>query len=133
MGYIEEMGDRDKQAKALREKILTDGKELEKALWKEIASQAKRAANNPDVAVDPYISDFEQKIAVPVKPKPQGPSTNPKTIEVHRGASAIEVRGTIDMDLEFALRDGELCLKHDGKPLSISEAAELVLSRLYRA
>jgi len=104
--------------------------------WQAIKAQAK-SVDKKVFKVSDSVIDKKPTIAV-TSTRPKTTSARAKRIEVMplaRNATGIEVRGDIDMDFEFVLDDADLItgLKHGGKTLTPSEAAEKILELLFHA
>ena len=117
-----------KQEQALKEAIAVDGKDVWDEFWDEIVAQAKRADKEKHISA--FFPDREYKVRV--QPA-QGRLRKAKEVRLRRlTTKGIHVTGSINEHFDFDLRDGKLGVKHNGKPVKASEAAQWIVEQLVR-
>jgi hypothetical protein len=100
-------------------------------LWEEITAQAKEAQEK-SVAVGTDGSAHERIVWAPnVASLAQPMNRRELKISLRKEIEQISVSGTeFSMNLSVAIReDGVVCLKHNGEPVLIQEAARLILDQ----
>ena len=115
-----------------RNKAVAEGAEvLFNDLWQEITAQAKEAQEK-SVAVGTDGSAHERIVWAPnVASLAQPMNRRELKISLRKEIEQISVSGTeFSMNLSVAVgEDGVVCLKHNGKPVLIQEAARLILDQ----
>ena len=117
---------------AERNKAVAEGAEvLFNDLWEEITAQAKEA-HEKFVAVGIDGSAHEKIVWAPnVSSLAQPTNRRELKINLRKEVEQISVSGTeFSMNLSVAVgEDGVVCLKHNGEPVLIQEAARLILDQ----
>ena len=116
-----------------RNKAVAEGAEvLFKDLWEEITAQAKEAQEK-SVAVGTSNGSAHERIVWAPNVASLAQPTNRRELKISlsKEREQISVSGTeFSMILSIEVgEDGVVCLKHNGKPVLIQEAARLILDQ----
>ena len=131
MSWIDERVEQRRRL-AERNKAVAEAAEvLFNDLWQEITAQAKEAQEK-SVAVGTDGSAHERIVWAPnVASLAQPMNRRELKISLRKEIEQISVSGTeFSMNLSVAVgEDGVVCLKHNGEPVLIQEAARLILDQ----
>ena len=132
MSWIDERVEQRRRL-AERNKALAEGAEvLFNNLWEEITAQAKEAQEK-SVAVGTTNGSVHERLVWAPNVSSLAQPTNRRELKIslRKEREQIAVSGTeFSMILSIDVgEDGVVCLKHNGKPVLIQEAARLILDQ----
>lgn len=139
MSWIDEGLNRKKTADASRDKISANAQNLYETLWKEISrcmNEAKSKGIPTFADHQPGPTSYDRGVGLPGPPRHGQSSSHAKMLRVilSDDKHTIEITGdSKPLTLELDLCNDEPCLKHDGKTVSIPEAAQLILEPFFFA
>lgn len=135
MSWISEGLERQKIEKARNEAIAASGPSAYETVWQEIDRCITEAAKGGIPAfVGDHRGPHDREVRVSVPAKRGQSSSNPKNLRVKLSDDkhAIEADGdSKSLRLELDLSNNNLCLMHEGKTVSVPEAAQLILEPFF--
>jgi hypothetical protein len=124
--------DRLSEKKALEERsmrIYSEAPRIHGELWKEIVVQINEAKGK---GFEKILMMQPEEILLPVNPEAGQTSAAPRTLSLHlkRDHTAItaKISGT-ELALPLEVESGRVVMKHEGKTLSVQNAAVVILDR----
>lgn len=128
MSWVDDRSDEESKAKEDRAKIALYGEKLYEELWKEITNRVEDARNH-NLPYSTNGSAYERTISRNTPGNRPFKELGRMTVSLDREEWKILVESDErSLSIDMALcKDEVVCLKHEGRALSVPEAARLVL------